>query len=129
MKMKRTNRSNRKFMNKKITAKRPALAGFAACIAIAIAGCASQRISNALERYGVSREKAECIGDSLSDRLSVGQLQALGRAARAYRAIDTSNIPLTMVDLTRVAAELRDPVIPIEIVRAGVKCAVLPAQV
>ena len=96
-------------------------------VALAIsAGCASQRISSALVRYGVPPDKADCVGDSLSDRLSVGQLQSLGRAARAYQSIDRSSIPLTLIDLARVAAELRDPVIPIEIVRAGIKCAVLP---
>lgn len=99
----------------------------AATILITVSGCASQRISSALEGYGVPPENAQCVGDSLSERLSVAQLQALGRAAKAYRSIDTSSVPLTLIDLTRVAAELRDPVIPIEIVRAGVKCSVLPA--
>ena len=89
-------------------------------------GCASQRISSALVRYGVPPDKADCVGDTLSDRLSVAQLQSLGRTARAYQSIDRSSIPLTLIDLARVAAELRDPVIPIEIVRAGIKCAVLP---
>ena len=92
----------------------------------AVAGCASQRISSALVRYGVPPEKAECVGDELSERLSVSQLQSLGRAARAYNAVDRSSVALTLLDLARVAAELRDPVIPVEIVRAGIKCAVLP---
>lgn len=99
------------------------------CVTVVLAisaGCASQRISSALVRYGVPPDKADCVGDSLSDRLSVGQLQSLGRAAWAYQSIDRSSIPLTLIDLARVAAELRDPVIPIEIVRAGIKCAVLP---
>ena len=94
----------------------------------AVAGCASQRISSALVRYGVSPEKAECVGDELSERLSVSQLQSLGRAARAYNAVDRSSVALTLLDLARVAAELRDPVIPVEIVRAGIKCAVLPSS-
>ena len=89
-------------------------------------GCASQRIASSLERYGVPPDKAECVGDNLSDRLSNAQLQALGRAANSYKAVDRTSIPWTLLDLARVAAELRDPVIPIEIVRAGVKCLVLP---
>ena len=88
-------------------------------------GCASQRISSSLERYGVPPDKAECVGDSLASRLSTAQLQALGRAANAYKAVDRSSVSLTLVDLARVAAELRDPVIPIEITRAGVQCFVL----
>ncbi|MDB5878234.1 MAG: hypothetical protein JWQ41_1648 [Variovorax sp.] len=106
--------------------KRLATSVCAVAILAGAAGCASQRISSALVRYGVAPEKAECVGDALSDRLSVSQLQSLGRAARAYQSIDRSNVSLTLFDLARVAAELRDPVIPIEIVRAGVKCAVLP---
>jgi hypothetical protein len=98
----------------------------AALILILSAGCASQRISSALEAYGVPPDKAECVGDSLSDRLSLSQLQALNRAASTYRAMDRGSVPLTLLDLARVAAEVRDPVIPLEIVRAGVKCAVLP---
>ncbi len=90
-------------------------------------GCASQRISSSLVRYGVPPDKADCVGDSLSERLSFAQLQSLGRAANAYKSADRTSFPLTLFDLARVAVELRDPVIPLEIVRAGVKCAVLPA--
>ena len=89
-------------------------------------GCASQRISSALERYGVAPEKADCVGDSLSERMSFSQLQSLSRAARTYQSIDGASVSLTLLDLARITAELRDPVIPIEIVRAGVKCSVLP---
>jgi len=99
----------------------------ATIVILTLSGCASQRISGALEGYGVPPDKAQCVGDNLSERLSVSQLQALGRAAKAYKSVDTSSIPLTLIDLTRATAELRDPVIPLEIVRAGVKCAVLPA--
>ena len=106
---------------------KPLLAAGAVAISMAVSGCASQRISGALEGYGVPPENAQCVGDSLSERLSISQLESLSRAAKAYRSIDRSSIPLTLIDLTRVAAELRDPVIPIEIVRAGVKCSVLPA--
>jgi hypothetical protein len=100
----------------------------ALCFLAISSGCASQRISSSLVRYGVPPDKADCVGDNLSDRLSVSQLQSLGRAARAYKEVDRSSVTLTLLDLARVAAELRDPVIPIEIVRAGVKCAVLPAS-
>ena len=100
----------------------------AAVAVVALAsGCAAQRIATSLERYGVPPDKAGCVGDSLAERLSYAQLQALGRAANAYKAIDGSNLSMTMFDLARVAAELRDPVIPLEVVRAGVTCLVLPS--
>lgn len=100
----------------------------AALVLILSAGCASQRISSALEKYGVPPDKAECVGDSLSDRLSFSQLQSLNRAASTYRQMDRSSVSLTLLDLARAAAEIRDPVIPLEIVRAGAKCAVLPSS-
>ncbi|MEH3087868.1 MAG: hypothetical protein PGN26_15320 [Xylophilus ampelinus] len=90
------------------------------------AGCASQRISSALERYGVPPDKADCVGDSLTDRLTIAQLQSLSKAAKAYRAIGDEGLSMTLFDLARVAAELRDPVIPLEVVRAGVRCTALP---
>ncbi|MCZ2495300.1 hypothetical protein GN316_00880 [Xylophilus sp. Kf1] len=92
------------------------------------AGCASQRIAGSLERYGVPPDKAACVGDSLAERLSYAQLQALGKAAADGRKIDNSSVTMTLFDLARVATDLRDPVIPLEVVRAGVKCLVLPAQ-
>ena len=55
------------------------------------------------------------------------QLRALDRAATSYRELDRGRASLTLFDLARVALELRDPVIPLEIVRAGVACSVLPA--
>jgi hypothetical protein len=104
------------------------LAIASATLAVAmLTGCASQRISSALERYGVPPEQAGCVGDSLSQRLSFSQLRALDRAATSYRELDRGRASLTLFDLARVALELRDPVIPLEIVRAGVACSVLPA--
>jgi len=110
------------------TLRKPVALLLAATVLALSTGCASQRISSALARYGVPPDKADCVGDSLSDRLSFSQLQALRRAAGAYGAIDRSSVPLTLLDLARVAAEIRDPVIPLEIVRAGIKCAVLPSS-
>ncbi|WP_295856993.1 hypothetical protein [uncultured Xylophilus sp.] len=94
--------------------------------ALLSAGCASQRISSALERYGVPPDKADCVGDSLAERLTFAQLQSLSKAARAYRVIGNDGVTMTLFDLARVGAELRDPVIPLEVVRAGVRCTVLP---
>jgi len=92
-------------------------------------GCASQRIASSLERYGVPPDKAACVGDSLAERLSYAQLQALSRAASEYKAIDNNrSVTMTLFDLARIATELRDPVIPLEVVRAGVTCLVLPAN-
>ena len=102
--------------------------GAAALIALS-AGCASQRIAHSLERYGVPPDKAACVGDSLAERLSYAQLQALSRAASEYKAMDNNRgVTMTLFDLARIATELRDPVIPLEVVRAGVTCLVLPAN-
>lgn len=74
-----------------------------------VASCASQRISNVVERYGIAPRKAECIGDRLGDRLSFAQLQALNRAAKAYQAADFPKSAPAISDLMTVASELRDP--------------------
>lgn len=97
----------------------------AAClVGSGLASCAapSTRIATALERYGLDAPRSECVGNSLSDHLSIGQLQSLGRAASAYRKGDTTPGVLTMSDLIRVAGEINDPKIPLEVARAGVTC-------
>jgi len=92
--------------------------------ATAVTACVnpSARIASALTRYGLDAQQAQCAGDRLEDRLSLGQLQQLGRAARAVGQGDTSPGRLTVSDLIRVSSQIRDPRIAIEVTRAAVGC-------
>lgn len=95
---------------------------------VTFAGCAAPatRISTGLQRYGLDPARADCVGGRLQANLSLGQLQRLGKAAAAYRQGDTSPGVLTASDLVRVAAQLRDPAIALEVGKAGAGCGVLP---
>lgn len=105
------------------------VAGLSVVIAaVSLSGCVSQRISGALERYGLDSQRSECVGDSLATHLSTAQLQSLGRAARVYKKGDTDPDALTMSDFIRVAGEIRDPKVPLEVARAAVQCDVLSAD-
>ena len=103
---------------------REALVGSAMTL---LAGCAtpSTQIATALTRYGLDAQRAECVGLDLSSHLSVGQLQQLGRAAKAYRANDNDPAHLSAIDLMRVATELKDPAVPLAVAGAGVRCGVV----
>ena len=79
-----------------------------------------------LQRYGLDAPRADCVGERLQSRLSLGQLQRLGKAAAAYRQNDTTPGALTPSDLIRVASELRDPAIALEVGKAAAACRVLP---
>jgi len=100
-----------------------------AATAMTVSGCAapSQRISTGLQRYGLDSARADCVGRTLSSDLSIGQLQQLGQAAAAYRKGDTTPGALTLSDLVRVAGEIRDPAIPLAVVKAGAACNVTAA--
>jgi hypothetical protein len=102
---------------KRITAATGALALLAS-----IAGCAAPatRISTGLQRYGLDPSRSDCVGERLQANLSLGQLQRLGKAAAAYRQ------GVTPSDLIRVASELRDPKIALEVGKAAAGCGVLP---
>lgn len=93
-----------------------------------VCGCAAPatRISSGLQRYGLDASRADCVGDRLQSNLSLGQLQRLGKAAAAYRDGDTTPGVLTPSDLLRVAGELRDPRIALEVGKASAGCGVLP---
>lgn len=97
-------------------------------VALGLAACASPstRIADALVRYGLDEQRAQCVGGELERRLSIGQLQELGRVARAYRDNDADPTRLTPGDLIRVAGELEDRRIPVEVGRAGFSCGVVP---
>ncbi|MGA1799411.1 hypothetical protein VH567_11600 [Sphingomonas sp. 4RDLI-65] len=91
-------------------------------------GCAAPatRISTGLQRYGLDPSRADCVGERLQSRLSLGQLQRLGKAAAAYGRDDTTPGVLTPSDLIRVAGELRDPTIVLEVGKAAAGCGVRP---
>lgn len=92
--------------------------------AAALSACAtpSDRISDALVGYGIDRGRAECMGARLQKNLSIGQLQELARLARAYRENDPNPRKLSINDLLRVAGQVQDPRIPLEVAKASGKC-------
>lgn len=94
---------------------------------LGITGCAapSTRIASALERYGLDERQSACVGNRLGSRLSIGQLQQLGRAARAYGANDPNPGRLTVSDLMRVSGTIEDPKVPIEVGKAAASCGLL----
>jgi len=108
--------------------KRMTSATGALALLASIAGCAAPatRISSGLQRYGLDPSRSDCVGGRLQANLSLGQLQRLGKAAAAYRQGDTTPGVLTPSDLIRVASELRDPKIALEVGKAAAGCGVLP---
>lgn len=96
-----------------------AAGGLAACAAPAT------RIADGLQRYGLDQARSQCVGDRLGSGLSLGQLQQLGRAAAAYRRDDPNPGQLTAGDLVRVAGEIRDPKIALEVGKAAAGCGVV----
>ena len=101
------------------------------CVVTALAallgGCVdpSARIATAMEGYGFQPAQSQCVGDRLEANLSIGQLQQLGRAARAARQGDASPGRLTIGDFVRVAGQVKDPKVPIEVGKAAAGCGVL----
>ncbi len=96
------------------------------CAIAASAGCAppSARIASELGQYGLDAQRARCVGERLERELSTNQLRELAGAARAYATNDTTPGRLTVSDFTRVAGGVRDPAVPIAVVRAGSACGV-----
>ncbi len=92
-----------------------------------IAGCvdASTSIATELGRYGLDAAQAECVGQRLESNLSIGQLQQLARAAGAVNAGDTTPGRLTGSDLMRVASQIRDPKVAVEVASAAGGCGVV----
>ena len=93
-------------------------------VVAALSACAtpSDRISDALVGYGIDRHRAECVGERLERNLSLGQLQELARLARTYRENDPNPGKLTVNDLLRVAGQVQDPRVPLEVAKASGKC-------
>jgi hypothetical protein len=101
--------------------------GLAFFAAFSLAGCAtpSARIATELTRYGLDATQAACVGDRLEANLSIGQLQELGRAARAIKEGDNTPGRLTASDLLRVASRIEDPRVPIEVAKAAAGCGIV----
>jgi hypothetical protein len=99
----------------------------AGLVALSAAACAapSARIAAELGRYGLDAAQAQCVGQRLETNLSIGQLQQLARAAGALGKGDTTPGRLTGADLFRVASQIDDPKVPIEVARAASGCGVL----
>ncbi len=98
--------------------------------AVLLSGCAtpSARIATELARYGLDQNQATCVGDRLEARLSLAQLQQLAGAANAYSRNDTNPRRLTVGDLARVSAQIKDPKMPIEVASAAASCGVLSSR-
>ncbi|RXD02348.1 hypothetical protein EQZ23_17030 [Sphingomonas sp. UV9] len=67
------------------------------------------KIAISLEGYGFQPSQSQCVGDRLEANLSLGQLQQLGRAAKASRDGDTTTDRLTVSDFIRVSGQVKDP--------------------
>lgn len=96
-----------------------AIGGLAACAS------PSAKISAELMRYGLDQRQAACVGDRLESRLSIGQLQQLAGAARAYSRDDADPGRLTLGDLARASSQIDDPRVPIEVAGAATGCGVV----
>ncbi|MHC9418224.1 hypothetical protein ACYZX9_06475 [Sphingomonas citri] len=109
---------------------RPSVAA-ALCLALlgATSACVdpSARIASSLEGYGFAPDQSTCVGEHLEKNLSLGQLQQLGRAARAAREGDTTPGRLTAGDFIRVAGQVKDPKVPLEVARAAAGCGIVTA--
>lgn len=98
-----------------------------ALMTLMVAGCVnpSARIASSLEGYGFAPDQSQCVGDRLEKNLSIGQLQQLGRAARATREGDTTPGRLTVGDFLRVAGQVKDPKVPLEVTKAAAGCGIV----
>ena len=99
--------------------------------AAGVSGCVnpSEKIAPGLVRYGLDDRQAQCVGDRLEANLSIGQLQQLGRAARAVKQGDAIPGRLTVADLIRVSSQFKDAKVPIEVTKAAASCGVLTGPV
>lgn len=96
--------------------------------AFTASACASprERIADSLTGYGLDAARADCVGTELQRNLSLSQLQELGQAARAFRERDPNPSRLTVDDLLRVASQVRDPRVPLEVAKAAGRCNISP---
>ncbi|GEM_PF-689215 len=105
------------------------IAGFVAIgiATVALAACVnpSAKIATSLEGYGFQPTQSQCVGDRLEANLSLGQLQQLGRAAKASREGDTTPGSLTVGDFVRASGQVKDPKVPLEVGKAAAACGIL----
>jgi hypothetical protein len=94
---------------------------------LGLVGCVdpSAKIAGSLEGYGFQPAQSQCVGDRLEANLSLGQLQQLGRAARATREGDTTPGRLTTSDFVRAAGQVKDPKVALEVGKAAAGCGIL----
>ncbi len=94
---------------------------------LSLAACVnpSAKIATSLEGYGFQPAQSQCVGDRLEANLSLGQLQQLGRAAKASRQGDTTPGRLTVSDFVRVSGQVKDPKVPFEVGKAAAACGIL----
>lgn len=94
---------------------------------VSLAACVnpSAKIATSLEGYGFQPAQSQCVGDRLEANLSLGQLQQLGRAAKASREGDTTPGRLTASDFIRVSGQVKDPKVPLEVGKAAAACGIL----
>ena len=94
---------------------------------LSLAACVnpSAKIATSLEGYGFQPAQSQCVGDRLEANLSIGQLQQLGRAAKASREGDTTPGRLTASDFIRVSGQVKDPKVPLEVGKAAAACGIL----
>ena len=92
----------------------------AAVAGLSLSACTASRyqISDALQRYGLSENKASCAAEFLRGHLSTAQVNRLANAARNY---DTGGSP-TFGDLVRVAGSLRDNQTTLQVAGAALAC-------
>jgi hypothetical protein len=92
-------------------------------IVVALSGCAtpSQKIAAKLGEFGVPPRQAQCMGDRLQARLSTSQLRRLGEIAQLNR--DRLG-RMSINDIARQLDDPRDPTVVVEVIRAGVGCAI-----
>ena len=92
----------------------------AAVASLALSGCMASRyqISDALMRYGLSENQAGCAAEFLRGHLSTGQVSRLTKAARYY----DRDGPLTMGDLVRVAGQVGDAEVLLQVGAAAFAC-------
>ncbi|KQN28442.1 hypothetical protein ASF00_11425 [Sphingomonas sp. Leaf34] len=96
---------------------------------LSLRACAnsSAKIATLLGGYAFQPAQSQCVGDRLEANLSLGELQQLGRAAKAWRQGDTSPIWLTISDFIRVSGQVKDPKVLFEVGKAAVAPAILTA--
>jgi hypothetical protein len=99
----------------------PELAALAMLLALAACATPAQRITRDLTGLGVPPGQAQCMGNRLGERLSVGQLRRLQEIG------NLRNDRLERMTIREIANKLtdeRDPALIAEFLRAGIGCAI-----